>query len=233
MAEILLAEDNASHRMLAQFVLETQGGHRVRTSECALSTLRELDSAAPDLLVLDAQLPGQTGIDLCRQLRRGAALPILIVSSRGDPADRVVGLRAGADDYLPKPFDPSELVERVNALLRRARRSEGQPTGTVLRAGEFRLNLVERSVRVRERGPIALTPAEVRLLYAMLTKPGAVWTRDELRRRLWDGDAVCDGAGNAVEVHISNLRRKLEVQPKRPVYLITVRGEGYELRIAP
>ena len=227
----MLAEDNVSHRALAQFVLETQGGHKVRTAECAVSALQSLSAGAPDMLVLDVELPGQTGLDLCRQLRRRAGLPILMVSGRGTPSDRVTGLRAGADDYLPKPFDPGELVERVNALLRRTRRVEAEPSGALLRVGDFRLHLIDRLAWVKERGPIALTPVEVRLLYAMLHRPGEVWRREELLRRIADVAHTYEGPVTGVEVHISHLRRKLEAQPRRPVYLTTVRGEGYQLRV--
>jgi two-component system phosphate regulon response regulator OmpR len=237
MAEILIAEDDAANRTLMQFVLETQGGHRVRAADGAPGALRELGTAEPDLLVLDVVMPGMTGIELCRRLRRGGALPILLVSGRGEAPDRVAGLRSGADDYLPKPFDPTELLERVNALLRRARRTYTAPNGAIIRAGEVRLHLIERQAwvgeRGRERGPIELTPTECRLLYVLLTRPEAVWPREELVRRLWDVEAGEVGSTVALETYVARLRRKLERDSRRPVYLLTVRGEGYRLRPVP
>lgn len=231
MAEILIAEDDTANRALMQFVLETQGGHRVRATENASRALVALGEAEPDLLVLDVVMPGMTGLELCRRLRRGGALPILMVSGRSEPTDRVAGLRSGADDYLPKPFDPTELLERVNALLRRSRRTQADPSGAVVRAGDLRLHLVERQLWVGERGPIGLTPNECRLLYTLLSRPEKVWTRQELLQRLWDVSSEDVGPVTAVESHIARLRRKLERTPHTPAYLMTVRGHGYRLRV--
>jgi two-component system phosphate regulon response regulator OmpR len=230
MADILIADDSLSHRTLAQFVLETQGGHSVRAAASTPGVLAELEDREPDVLVLDVAPPDQLGLDLCRRIRRKATLPILMVSARGAADDRVQGLRAGADDFLPKPFDPVELVERVNALLRRTRRFQVEPQGASLRAGDFRLHLIDRVVWIKDRGPIELTPIECRLLYALLSRPGGLWTREELAGRLWDTSAGYAGPTTAVEAHISRLRRKLERCPRRPLYLHTVRGEGYQLR---
>lgn len=245
MAEVLVMEQASNHRALAQFVLEQQGGHTVRFAESASGLLSELERGHPDLLLMEAMqvgggsragdspAMGSSGVDLCRQLRRTVSLPILMVSQRAGPSDRVQGLRAGADDFLPKPWDPDELLERVNALLRRARRAEMGPSGTTVCAGDFRLNLIDRSVWVKQRGPIALTPVECRVLYALLARPGALWTRQALLQKLWDLPAGqgYDGPANAAEAHVSRLRRKIERFPRRPQYLITVRGEGYQLNV--
>lgn len=231
MAEVLVAEAGASHRALAQFVLETQGGHRVRFADNATSLLDEMQAATPDVLLLETALADRCGLELCRQLRRKVSLPILMLSQRADPSERVQGLRAGADDFLPKPFDPDELLERINALLRRTRRSEMGPSGATMRAGDLRLHLIDRNLWVKERGPMALTPVECRFLYAMMSKPGALWTREELLQRLWDLPGKYDGPANAAEAHVSRLRRKIERNPKKPEYLVTVRGEGYRLNV--
>ena len=231
MAEVLVAEAAPSHQALAQFVLGTQGGHTVRFAGSAGTVLEEVESASPDLLLLEASLADRCGLDLCRQLRRTVSVPILMVSQRSAPADRVQGLRAGADDFLAKPFDPDELLERVNALLRRTRRTEIGPTGATVHAGDLRLHLIDRTLWVKERGPIELTPVECRLVYAMMGKPGALWTREQLMQRLSDVPAGYDGPTSAVEAHVSRLRRKLERDPKRPSYLVTVRGQGYQLNV--
>ena len=231
MAEVLVADAKSSHQALAQFVLGTQGGHTVRFAGSAGTVLEEVESASPDLLLLQTPLAGQCGLDLCRQLRRTVSVPILMVSQRSAPSDRVQGLRAGADDFLPKPFDPDELLERVNALLRRTRRTEMGPTGATVRAGDLRLHLIDRTLSVKERGPIELTPVECRLVYAMLGKPGVLWTRAMLMQRLGDVPEGYDGPTGAVEAHVSRLRRKLERDPKQPHYLVTVRGQGYRLNV--
>jgi len=230
MADVLVADDDPANRALMHFVLESIGGHHVRATDTVAGVLELLREREPDVLVLDVVLPGVTGLDLCRRLRRGGALPILLVSARSDPADRVTGLRSGADDYLAKPFDPVELVERVNALLRRARRARADPSGATLRAGDFRLHLIDRRVWVAGRGPIELTPNECRLLYIMLSRPDTVWPRDVLLQRLWDLDLPGAVPATAIETCIARLRRKIERSPRRPVYLQTVRGLGYRLR---
>ena len=231
MAEVLVAETAPTHQALAQFVLGTQGGHTVRFAPSARTVLDEMQSAAPDIVLLEASLEDRCGIELCRQLRRTVNVPIIMLSQRAAPADRVLGLRAGADDFLPKPFDPDELLERVNALLRRTRRTELGPTGATVRAGDLRLHLIDRTLGVKERGPVELTPVECRLVYAMLGKPGALWTREQLMQRLGDVPEGYDGPTGAVEAHVSRLRRKLEQHPKRPRYLVTVRGQGYQLNV--
>ena len=231
MAEVLVADAAPSHQALAQFVLGTQGGHSVRFAPSAGNVLEQVESAAPDILLLETSLADRCGLDLCRQLRRKMNTPILMLSQRAAPADRVQGLRAGADDFLPKPFDPDELLERVNALLRRTRRTEMSPTGATARAGDLRLHLIDRTLWLKERGPIELTPVECRLVYAMMGKPGALWTREQLMQRLGDVPEGYDGPTSAVEAHVSRLRRKLELDPKRPRYLVTVRGQGYQLNV--
>ncbi|HET7771629.1 MAG TPA: response regulator transcription factor [Chloroflexota bacterium] len=230
MADILIADDDAPNRALMRFVLETQGGHAVRAADCAATALQELQSAEPDLLVLDVAMPGTSGLELCRDLRRSGALPVLMVSGHGTVDDRVRGLRAGADDYLPKPFDPGELLERVNALLRRSRRFTADPAGAVLRAGRLRLRPIDRQAWVADRGPIALTATECQLLYLLMTRPEHVWPADELLRRLREVSGGAAAARGALESYVARLRAKLETDPRRPRHVVTVRGRGYQLR---
>ena len=231
MAEVLVADAGPTQQALAQFVLGTQGGHSVRFAPSAGSVLEAVERASPDILLLETSLADRSGIELCRQLRRTVNVPIIMLSQHAAPAERVLGLRAGADDFLPKPFDPDELLERVNALLRRSRRTEMGPTGATVRVGDLRLHLIDRTLWVKERGPIELTPVECRLVYAMLGKPGELWTRAMLMQRLGDVPEGYDGPTGAVEAHVSRLRRKLERDAKRPRYLLTVRGRGYQLNV--
>ena len=230
MADILIADDDAPNRALMRFVLETQGGHAVRAADSATAALQLLQIGEPDLLVLDVAMPGTSGLELCRDLRRSGALPVLMVSGHGAVEDRVKGLRAGADDYLPKPFDPAELLERVNALLRRTRRFAADPAGAVLRAGKLRLRPIDRQAWVGDRGPIALTATECQLLYVLMTRPEHVWQSDELLRRLREVSHGGASARGALESYVARLRAKLEADPRRPKHVVTVRSRGYQLR---
>ena len=230
MADILIADDDAPNRALMRFVLESQGGHAVRAADSAAAALQHIQQGEPDLLVLDVTMPGISGLELCRDLRRTGALPVLMVSGRGEVEDRVSGLRAGADDYLPKPFDPAELLERVNALLRRTRRFAGEPAGAVLRAGKLRLRPIDRHAWVGDRGPISLTAIECQLLYVLMTRPEHAWPAEELLRRLREvsgGDAAARGS---LESYVARLRAKLEPDARHPRHVVTVRGRGYQLR---
>src|SRR6266545_3874631 len=138
MASILIADDDEANRALMQFVLQAQGGHQVTETSNAAAAAQVMEAVDPDLVVLDVMMPGISGLEFSRTLRRKGGPPILMVSGLGGVEDRITGLRSGADDYLPKPFDPAEFLERVNALLRRARRIQLDPTGATVRAGHHR-----------------------------------------------------------------------------------------------
>ncbi|HEU5315733.1 MAG TPA: response regulator transcription factor [Chloroflexota bacterium] len=229
MADILIADDDDANRALMRFVLETHGGHVVRDAACTAGALQQLAAGEPDLLVLDVAMPGTSGLDLCRTLRRAGALPVLMVSGHGTVEDRVTGLRAGADDYLPKPFDPSELLERVNALLRRTRRVVAEPSGATLRVGKVRLRPIDRQAWVDLLGPISLTGTECQLLYLLMSRPEHAWPRDELLRRLREVSHGAAEEAGSLESYVARLRGKIERDPHRPRYVVTVRGTGYRL----
>lgn len=171
----------------------------------------------PDLVLLDIMLPEADGFEVCRQLRdSGSAVPVIMLTARGDDADRIRGLRGGADDYLPKPFNPLELLARVESVLRRVPPAE--PTAHGLDADRRSLFLEGRE--------IPLTPSEYRILDAMIQQPGRAFTRDQLLDLLDDAGAV-DSFDRAIDIHISRLRSKVEADPKQPRHLLTVRGVGY------
>jgi two-component system response regulator RegX3 len=178
-----------------------------------------------DLLILDLRLPGLSGIEVCRRLRAASQIPILILSARDAEVDRVLGLEAGADDYVTKPFSLAELVSRVRAIFRRRNldRSSGQAVRTI---GGIRLDLFSHQVVVDER-VIDLTPSEFRLLALFAGEPGRVFGRREIMQHLWDSSYV--GDERACDVHVSNLRRKIERDPAHPTRVVTVRGAGYRL----
>jgi len=174
-----------------------------------------------DLLVLDVMMPVEDGFSLAESVRRSSKVPILLLTARGMPEDRIRGLSIGADDYVAKPFEPAELALRINAILRRAMTSRGETPETV-NFGPYAFN-VARGDLSKESTPVRLTEAEVALLRVLAARPGEVVSREDLAKRT--------GAGleRSVDVQITRLRRKLEIDPRAPVYLQTVRGVGYRL----
>jgi two-component system, OmpR family, response regulator RegX3 len=178
-----------------------------------------------DVLVLDVRLPGLSGIEICRRLRSESDVPILILTAMDAEVDRVLGLEAGADDYVTKPFSVAELVSRVRAILRRRELDRAVGVG-IRRVGSLELDVNRHEVRVDEK-TIRLTPSEFRLLAFLAQEPEHVYTRREIMQHLWDSTYV--GDQRACDIHVSNLRRKIEDTPGRPQRLVTVRGVGYKL----
>jgi DNA-binding response OmpR family regulator len=174
------------------------------------------------LIVLDLRLPGISGIDVARTLRRESAVPIIMLTARAEEADRLIGLEAGADDYVTKPFSPRELVARVRAVLRRTAPSEDD---TILRVGDLTLDLPRMSA-TRAGTTLDLTPTEFQLVAAMARHPGRVFTRAQLLDAV-RGEEV-ESFDRAIDAHVKNVRRKIEPDPRRPRYLLTVYGVGYK-----
>jgi two-component system, OmpR family, alkaline phosphatase synthesis response regulator PhoP len=218
---LLLVEDEASLVLALTDRLEAEGYQvtAVGDGDVALATAT---GGAFDLIVLDGMLPGRDGYDVCRTLRgRGVRTPILMLSARGQVVDRVVGLQLGADDYLTKPFDVSELLARIDALLRRA-----APAGIgVFAFGDVVVNA--RAAEVRKNGrPVELTAREFQLLAYFIEHRGAVLSRDELLNGVWGYDTAV--FTRTVDVHVGLLRQKLEPHPRKPRYIVTVHGLGYK-----
>jgi two-component system response regulator RegX3 len=178
-----------------------------------------------DLMILDLRLPGLSGIEVCRRLRAASQIPILILSARDAEVDRVLGLEAGADDYVTKPFSLAELVSRVRAIFRRRNldRSSANARRTI---GGLGLDLISHQVVV-DGTAVELTPSEFRLLALLAGDPGRVFSRREIMQHLWDSSYV--GDERACDVHVSKLRRKIEPDPANPTRVVTVRGAGYRL----
>jgi len=202
----------------------TEAGYDVRW----LRDGRDVTPEALDglsLLVLDLMLPGVSGIEVCRRVRDDSAVPILVLTARDAEVDRVLGLEAGADDYVTKPFSMGELLARVRAILRRRRldAEEAHPTREV---GALRLDLERYEASVDGR-PVQLTQSELKLLAFLARDPGRVYSRREIMQHLWDSDFV--GDERAADLHVSNIRRKIERDPESPERLVTVRGAGYKL----
>ncbi len=219
---LIVEDDDAMSVALADgFASE---GYAVRLARDGEAGLDEARRDPPDLLILDVMLPRLTGLDVCRRLRAaGSALPILMLTARGQELDKVVGLRAGADDYVTKPFGFLELVARAEALLRR---TGGHGRDEPLRLGEIEVDLA-RHRATREGEPIEMSAREFRLLAYFARHRGEVVSREALLDAVWE---VRSGpVTRTVDVHVAKLRKKIEPDPREPRFLLTVHGLGYKL----
>jgi DNA-binding response OmpR family regulator len=217
---ILLIEDDAR---LAAMVADYLGaaGYRVVTAATGEAGLAALTREASDVVVLDLMLPGIDGLEVCRRLRKLSDVPVLMLTARGDAADRVVGLELGADDYLPKPFEPRELLARLRAILRRGR---GAVSHEVLRFGRLEIDRGAREARI-DGEPRAMTSYQFALLVALAESAGRVLTREQLMERV-KGEEL-EAFDRSIDVHVSRIRQAIEDDPKHPRRIITVRGAGY------
>ncbi|MFN8219706.1 MAG: response regulator transcription factor [Fimbriimonadales bacterium] len=197
-------------------------GYTTFVADSAEEGMRLFRRVKPDLIVLDIMLPQRSGYDFCRAVRKEHSTPIIFISARGEEGDRVKGLELGADDYLVKPFNLSELAARVRAVLRRS--GAEQPTEIVER-GDLRVDPVAHEVTLRGK-PVALSAKEFALLYFLARHPGQVFTRDTLLDRVWGPDAFV--SSRTVDVHIRWLRMHIEDTPNEPTRIVTVRGVGYK-----
>ncbi|HEY7679813.1 MAG TPA: response regulator [Terriglobia bacterium] len=224
MRRILIIEDDKDIVELVRYNLEKEG-FRVSSAEDGLTALALIKKAPPDLLVLDLMLPRLPGLEICKELRRDESiprLPILMLTARGEEADRVVGLEMGADDYVTKPFSPRELVARVKALLRRTERADATERQIEIEG----LVIDPSALRVTHLGkPVTLSTLEFRLLHFLASNPNRVFTRDRLLDTVWGSERFV--TPRSVDVYIRRLREKIETDPQEPSYLKTVRGAGY------
>jgi two-component system, OmpR family, alkaline phosphatase synthesis response regulator PhoP len=204
-------------------------GFRVSTARSGEEALRHVRSVRPDLLVLDLGLPGVDGLDVARELQQSAPVPIIMLTARGEEADRVVGLELGADDYLVKPFSPRELLARIRAVLRRGA-AQGQRGDRAVVVGDLVVDPARREVTLGGN-VVELTATEFDVLAWLASEPGRVFTRSQLLEAI-HGVAV-DAGERAVDAHIKNIRRKLEPSPHQPRHVLTVHGVGYRLRDSP
>jgi len=221
---ILIVDDDRPSLKMTAFLLREEG-YTVFTADNGQDALRMIEEKNPDLLVLDVMMPGMDGLEVTRRIRRSTNLPIIILSAKGETSDRVTGLDVGADDYLAKPFEPSELLARVRAVLRRAEAfTFGEPQSQ-LTVGGFRLDPVNNTVTVPGGKVVELTPIEFRLLHYLVRNNGRVLTHEQLLSMVWGYDY--EGYSNQVAVYVRRLRTKIEPDPDEPRYLLTARGIGY------
>lgn len=226
-AHILLVDDDVRLRALMSRYLVEQG-FRVTTAESAAAARETLRIVDPDMLVLDVMMPDESGLELTESLRadRAPSLPILLLTARDQPEDRIAGFEAGADDYLGKPFEPRELVLRIRAMLRR-RSARPVNTGPV-QLGRASFD-ADRGELITEKGSIRLTGGEAGLLAVLAARANEVLSREALAEILDMGEA----GERAIDVQVTRLRRKIEADPREPRFLQTVRGRGYVLKPGP
>jgi two-component system, OmpR family, phosphate regulon response regulator OmpR len=221
---VLVVDDDRRLRdLLARFLCEH--GFRVTTAASAAEARALSQSFVFDALVLDVMMPGETGFDYARTIRKTSQVPILMLTARANAADRVTGLEIGADDYLPKPFEPSELAARIAAVLRRRRPAKAADSAPGRRFGPYTLDLRAFCLRDAAGAPVDLSPMEVDLVAAFATNPGRVLSRDELMQLAPPRDD--ESHDRSIDHRITRLRRKLEADPDHPQLIKTVRGTGY------
>jgi DNA-binding response OmpR family regulator len=224
---ILLVDDEDAVQKLLAYPLE-RDGFRVIQARDGEEALERFEQEHVDLVVLDVMLPKLDGLEVCKRLRSGSAVPIIMLTARDDELDKVLGLELGADDYITKPFSIREFRSRVRALLRRASapRPEG-PADERIEADGLVIDLARREVEANGR-PVQLTYVEFELLRTFASNAGRVYTREQLLQALWGGSEYREP--RTIDVHVRHLREKLERDPHEPEFILTVRGVGYRFR---
>ena len=224
-ARILVVDDEPAIADAIAYALRS-AGFDVDALGDGEAALEAAGTTPYDVVVLDVRLPGLSGVEVCRRLRAESDVPILMLTALDAEVDRVLGLEAGADDYVPKPFSVAELVSRVRAILRRRDLDRASVGYAIRQVGSLRLDLARHQVRI-DGQTVSLTPSEFRLLSFLASEAERVFSRREIMQHLWDSEYV--GDQRACDIHISNLRQKLEHDPARPGRIVTVRGVGYKL----
>jgi two-component system, OmpR family, response regulator ResD len=217
---VLIVDDEPIVREILGRYL-ARSGYEVETAADGEQALTAIETTSPDLVLLDLMLPGLDGLEVFSRIRDRAPTPVIMLTAKGEEADRVVGLEMGADDYVTKPFSPREVVARVRSVLRRIDDGRGQAT---INAGDLEVDGSGRRVTVAGR-PVTLTPKEFDVLHFLASNPGTVYGRVELLEELWD--FAFDGDPSTVTVHVRRLREKIERNPSDPRHLVTVWGVGY------
>jgi two-component system, OmpR family, alkaline phosphatase synthesis response regulator PhoP len=218
--KVLVVDDDVKTVELVKLYLSREG-YRVLTAYDGVEALRLAREGHPDLIVLDLMLPDIYGLEVCRVLRRESDVPIIMLTARTTDEDKLTGLDAGADDYVTKPFSPGELVARVRAVFRRL---PGERAPAEIKYDELAMDLEKQEVRLADR-LLSLTNVEFKLLSVLARNPGRVFSRAELIERALGYDF--EGFDRTIDVHVLNLRRKIEPDPSRPRYIKTVYGVGY------
>jgi len=223
-ATVLVVDDEPRYRELLDMNL-TRRGYRVRHAVDGLSALNAVEAEEPSLVVLDLQLPDMDGYEVCRRIRAYSRVPIIMLTARAEPAEKVRGLAVGADDYITKPFSAEELLARVEAVLRRTGSAKESSLAPTFDSGDLHIDFAAHQVTVKGE-PVGLSAGEYRLLVELATNSGRVLLQDELLGRVWGPDYI--GANALLQTAIRRLRRKIEEDPSSPRHVLTKRGIGYQ-----
>ena len=230
---VLVVDDDREIRdLLARFL--AKHGMRVTTARDGAEMMKALGERGIDIVVLDLMLPGEDGLVLCRKLRSESQLPVIMLTAMGEDTDRIIGLEMGADDYIPKPFSPRELVARITAVLRRTQAlppRQQPPVAERIRFGDWTLDTGQRELIDKEGMATALSSGEFRLLSALIDRPKIALNRNQLLDLTKGRDA--DLFDRSIDNHVSRLRKKIEPDPKNPRYIKTVWGGGYMFAVEP
>jgi len=221
---ILVVDDEESILSVLDYAL-TQEGYEVHTAADAASAESVFLQVSPALVILDVMLPDRSGLEVARDLRAHSSVPIIMLSARSDEVDRILGLEFGADDYVTKPFSPRELVTRVKTILRRS--GAACDERTMIALGDLQIDVLSREVTVSGTA-IHLTRTEYEILLYLARHPGTAFSREDILASLHE--VAPNGDERAIDVHIHNIREKLEPDPKEPTHILTVRGFGYRLK---
>jgi len=225
---ILVVDDDPPSVKMTSFLLREEG-YEVVSASNGREALQLLEKERPDLVLLDVMMPGIDGFETLRQIRARHSVPVIFLSAKGETVDRVAGLELGADDYLAKPFEPSELLARVKAVLRRTEAyAMGDPSDRI-EAGGIRLDPLTNRAELPSGRVVDLTPIETRLLHCVMRNAGRVLTHDQLLNNVWGPNY--GGYPNQIAVYVRRLRTKIEEDPDNPTHLVTVRGVGYRFEV--
>jgi DNA-binding response OmpR family regulator len=223
--KILVVDDDQMSTKLVHFILSEEG-YDVTSVDGPRGAAAMIQRDLPDLILLDVGMPHVSGFDFYQRLRQDDYdIPVIFVTAKGELEDKLHGLRLGADDYIVKPFNPAELLARVQAVLRRYRKASAQASRQVLRVGDFEFNMAELQVTLPNKQTVLLTPKEMRILVTLAERAGRVMRREDLLEAIW-GENYRES--NIVDVYIGRLRRKIERDPANPQYIKSARGLGYK-----
>jgi DNA-binding response OmpR family regulator len=223
--KVLVVDDEPQIVKVVKAYLE-KAGFQVATAVNGPAALAAFEREKPDFMILDLNLPGMDGLDVCRTVRRQSDIPILMLTARVEEMDKLIGLEIGADDYVIKPFSPREVVARVRTILRRSSAAPAQKE--IIQSGDLEINLEDHTVKIAGR-TVELTPTEFDILVVLARQPKRVFSRLQIMEQA-QGSAF-EGYERTIDAHIKNIRIKIEPDPKKPIFIHTVFGVGYKLEV--